>query len=96
MTRTEDYHSLTGHSFRKNLNVILIILVGLVVVLWLIFSVSISPFNVFGGAIWFKGGPHYISDAQIAGRTEQINVPAELKMEDTTTLLVSLRSLAML
>jgi hypothetical protein len=54
---------------------VLIIIVGL-------FTLNVSPFRAFGGAVWLKNGVHYISDAQISNHIEQLNAPKEAKIAD--------------
>lgn len=44
------------------------------------YAINLAPMTAFGGAIWFKHGVHYSSDAQIAQRIEQLNAPAEAVM----------------
>lgn len=50
--------------------IVLLSIVGLL-------TISIPPQRAFGGAVWLKHGVHYISDAQISARTEQIIAPKE-------------------
>src|SRR5437868_3410720 len=42
-----------------------------------IFTMNLAPFQAFGGALWLKNGPHYISDTQIKSRMEQLTAPKE-------------------
>lgn len=48
-----------------------------VVLLLGVSSITIAPFQAFGGAVWAKDGVHYISNAQIAERIQSINTPKE-------------------
>ena len=54
---------------------VLIVIVGL-------FTINLSPIRAFGGAVWLKGGVHYINDAQISNRIEKLNAPKEAKIAD--------------
>jgi hypothetical protein len=42
-----------------------------------VFNINIEPHKAFGGVVWIKDGPHYLSDAQIKESTELINAPKE-------------------
>jgi hypothetical protein len=55
----------------------LCIAAGVLLAAGIITTANISPFRAFGGAVWLKGGVHYISNAQISNRIEQINIPKE-------------------
>lgn len=55
--------------------VVLIVVVGL-------FTINLSPFRAFGGAVWLKGGVHYITDAQISNRIEQLKAPKDVETAD--------------
>lgn len=46
------------------------------------FAINLTPRTALGGAIWFKDGVHYISDAEISQRIEKLNAPAEAVMID--------------
>jgi len=44
------------------------------------YAINLAPLTAFGGAIWLKNGVHYLSDAQISTRIEQLNAPSEAAM----------------
>ncbi len=58
---------------------VLAVIVALTAVVGL-FTINISPHRAFGGAVWLKHGVHYINDAQISSRIEQIDAPKEAKL----------------
>jgi len=45
-------------------------------------AINIPPFRAFNGAIWFKGGIHYISDEQITSRIDEVNAPKQAEIID--------------
>jgi len=68
--------AIKGMSWRAPIAVVaLIVIVGL-------FAINLPPFRAFGGAIWLKGGIHYISNAEISNRIEQLNTPKEAVIAD--------------
>lgn len=76
------------HNVRKRLTsrsfaISILAVASILIVIWGIFNISISPFRAFGGAIWFTHGSHYISDTEISNRIEKINAPVEVKMIDS-------------
>lgn len=42
-----------------------------------LFTINVEPIKAFGGAVWLKNGPHYLSDTQIKSRIVQLNAPKE-------------------
>lgn len=48
-----------------------------------LFTVSLSPFRAFGGAIWLKDGIHYMKDADISQRIESLNAPKEALLAES-------------
>lgn len=75
------------HNVRKRLTsrsfaISILVIASILIIIWGIFNINISPFRAFGGAIWFNHGSHYISDAEISDRIEKINAPAEAKIVD--------------
>ncbi len=61
----------------------ILVVVSILIVIWGILNIGVSPFRAFGGAVWFNHGPHYISNTEISDRIKQINAPAEAKMTDS-------------
>lgn len=48
-------------------------------------SISLKPFNAFGGVVWADEGIHYIDQQEIDNRILRINAPYEKKIENEIT-----------
>lgn len=68
-------------SKKRNTSLVLII-TAVFIVLVGIFTINLSPFRALGGAVWLKGGVHYISDSDISNRIVEINAPIETKIAE--------------
>ena len=42
-----------------------------------IYTINVSPFRAFGGAVWVKNGVHYMNEAQISSRISELDTPKE-------------------
>ena len=45
-------------------------------------SITLRPFNAFGGIVWVDKGFHYIDQQEIDSRIAKINIPYEQKIKD--------------
>jgi len=59
-----------------------VFIIGILVCIVIIFTANLEPFRAFGGAIWLKGGIHYMSNEEISNRINQLDTPKELKIAD--------------